>query len=230
MLDISYNFRNDSLSGDPDRDSRKLYEMHQWLWHKPLPNGSNLDLKIKRIGGTYGRLLLHTATGDDLSSDRMCPHFIGTHKNKYHNWLPLVEQQMLHHIVRTIGGHIIFPAHKKDGLTINQARGINSKIGDRFDLTLECIRLFYLENNSPLFTTLKRYDSFFKLFVNFENYISFFHLQDWLDENKNIRFALPFQSFEQKAIPQTPDEYMIYQSSVVAIIQNRNKRLQLLSQ
>ena len=65
------------------------------------------------------------------------------------------EREELKHKVRTIGGHIVFPAHKKNGFTINQARGVSRIICDRFDLTLECIRRFYLEEESPLSKTLK---------------------------------------------------------------------------
>lgn len=44
----------------------------------------------------------------------------------------------------TIGSSIVFPGNKVDGkMTINGARGFSSKIADRFDLTLECIRRYY---------------------------------------------------------------------------------------
>lgn len=56
----------------------------------------------------------------------------------------------------TIGAYIIFPNKKINGLqTINQVRGINKFIDDRFDLTLQCIKLFYEEKESPLYITLK---------------------------------------------------------------------------
>ena len=51
-------------------------------------------------------------------------------------------------------------------MTINGARGVNHKIQDRFDLTLECIRRFYLNEFSPLKDTLNRYKTFFKLCKN----------------------------------------------------------------
>lgn len=45
----------------------------------------------------------------------------------------------------TIGAYIVFPNNKiGKNLTINQARGLNCLIDDRFDLILECVRLFYL--------------------------------------------------------------------------------------
>jgi hypothetical protein len=42
----------------------------------------------------------------------------------------------------TIGGMMVFPGNQIDGkMTINQARGCNGNIKDRFDLTVECIRI-----------------------------------------------------------------------------------------
>ena len=48
-----------------------------------------------------------------------------------------------------------------------------NKINDRFDLTLECIRRYYLNEDSPLKETFIRYSDFL-LFKNFKGYIDFF--------------------------------------------------------
>ena len=46
---------------------------------------------------------------------------------------------------------MVFPGNRIDGkYTINVARGLNKKIADRMDLTLECIRRHYLGEDSPL--------------------------------------------------------------------------------
>ena len=82
-------------------------------------------------------------------------------------------------VCETIGGYIIFPAKTVDNkMTINAARGCNSKIADRFDLTLECIRRFYANEVSPLSGDLQRYSSFFSLFQGFQGHVDFFLLQD----------------------------------------------------
>ena len=52
----------------------------------------------------------------------MCPHFDGKYNLKCNDWLTKFEIEELKKKVRTIGGHILFPAHKKNGFTINQAR------------------------------------------------------------------------------------------------------------
>ena len=139
-INTSFDFRLDSKCGDPDADSQQLYEAHKTLWSKALPNRKNLEFTVS---GNSSRLLISSNACDNLSSDRICPHFDGTYNGKFDGWLSDSERDELQYIVRTIGGHIVFPAHQKNGFTINQARGVNRKIGDRFDLTLECIRLFY---------------------------------------------------------------------------------------
>lgn len=76
----------------------------------------------------------------------------------------------------TIGAFTLFPKKQIDRKNnINQARGMNSFINDRFDLTLECIRLYYNGEESPLYDTLLRYYAFFDLFKSFEGYIQFFY-------------------------------------------------------
>ncbi len=224
-IDINFDFRNDSICGDPDSDSPKLYETHKYLWSKKLPNNETLTLEKLKIGGEYGRFVLKNNCFDNLSSDRMCPHYVGKYKGKFDNWLTNIEKQEFKYIARTIGGHIVFPAHKKNGFTINQARGVNRKICDRFDLTLECIRLFYLGESSPLFNAISRYEDFFHLFIDFENYINFFLLQDFVDENYLIKFSLPFIDFDNSPLPQNIDEYKLYKYNTVNAINKRNNRI-----
>lgn len=161
----------------------------------------------------------------NLSSDRMCPHFDGKYSNKFEGWLSDSEREELKHKVRTIGGHIIFPAHKKNGFTINQARGISKIICDRFDLTLECIRRFYQNEESPLFKTLINYKEFFDIFVDFKGYVDFFYLQDFIDQNERIEFSLPFDNFNRPPLPQTISEYKKYNENTIDLVDKRNKRI-----
>jgi hypothetical protein len=173
-IDTNFDFRIDSKCGDPDTDSTKLYEAHKQLWSKKLPIDKDFNLEI--IKDAYNRLVLKNYLTMNLSSDRMCPHFDGIYSNKFNGWLTDVDREELKHKVRTIGGHIIFPAIKNNGFTINQARGISKIICDRFDLTLECIKRFYQNKESPLSKTLINYKEFFDLFIDFKGYINFFLL------------------------------------------------------
>ncbi|PVX52377.1 hypothetical protein C7377_0691 [Balneicella halophila] len=222
-IDVKFDFRQDSKCGDPDTDSQKLYNAHKFLWSKELPNGKTFLLEIK--SNSYGRLIIKNNLCMNLSSDRMCPHFDGKYQNKFKGWLSEMEREELKFKVRTIGGHIVFPAHKKNGFTINQARGVNRIICDRFDLTLECIRRLYRDEESPLSKTLLNYKDFFELFVDFKGYIEFFHLKDFINQNEQIEFSLPFDNFSRPALPQTIDEYRQYKNHTINLINKRNKRI-----
>jgi hypothetical protein len=222
-IDVDFDFRQDSKCDDPDTDSQRLYEAHKLLWSKELPIGKLFTLKIK--GDSYGRFLLGNNLCMNLSSDRMCPHFDGKYSNRFDDWLSRIEKEELKHKVRTIGGHIVFPAHKKNGFTINQARGVSRVICDRFDLTLECIRRFYREEESPLSKTLINYKDFFDLFMDFKDYVDFFHLQDFIITQEQVDFSLPFDNFNRSPLPQTIDEYRQYKEHTIDLIKKRNKRI-----
>jgi hypothetical protein len=223
-IDTKFNFSNDTKCGDPDKDSQKLYEYHKLLWEKVTPCGKKLDLDIIN---NNGQLLLKSNMYDDFSSDRMFPHFVGKYNNRFAGWLNNSEISELKYMVRTIGGHIIFPAHMNNGKTINQIRGCNFQICDRFDLTLECIRLFYSNKKSPLFEVCLRYRIFFDLFINFKNYINYFLLQDLIDDQGNIIFSLPFDNFNRSPLPVSIEEYKLYKKHTIDLINNRNKRISI---
>ena len=87
-------------------------------------------------------------------------------------------------------------------MTINGARGVNHKIQDRFDLTLECIRRLYLNQQSPLTDVLERNANFFKLFSDFKGYVDYFLLQDLVEgDYEAIKFWSSFDNFETAALP-----------------------------
>ena len=110
--------------------------------------------------------------------------------------------------------------------TINGARGCNSKIDDRFDLTLECIRRFYLGVASPLHNAFLRYRDFFDLFGDFRGYVDFFLLQDLVKENyTQIKFYLPFDNFMSVPTFRSVDDYLFYQKKVIDFINKRNNRI-----
>lgn len=109
---------------------------------------------------------------------------------------------------------------------MNIIRGMHPWIRDRFDLTLECIRLWYQGKDSPLYTHISRYQDFFNLFLNFENYMEFFLLQDLMNDDETIKYWYPFREFgEAKKIPQNLDEYNTYMKNVVTFLHARNQRI-----
>jgi len=198
------------------------------LWSKPLPNGNIFDLN-KNNSGAY--LYHKSELGEFFLGSDAITHSYKNHKRK--RWL--IEQipgevNELFDAGSTIGAYTVFPNNRIDGQhTINQARGVNNLIDDRFDLTLECIRLFYLEEESPLFSTLLRYKKFFNLFEDFNGYIHFFLLDDLIDEHNNIKFYLPFDNFNTRPGFSSIDQYLSYKKGVIKFVESRNKRIQNVS-
>lgn len=130
----------------------------------------------------------------------------------------------------TIGGYLIFPSEKKGGkMTINGARGFNKWIADRFDLTLECIRLHYQGIEHPLENTFISPINtfFFSLFRNFKGYVDFFLLQDLVDANyEKINFYTEIpKPFVKSPIPETAVEYRAYKEATITFVMNRNNRI-----
>ena len=223
-IDIKFNFYSDSNGKDPDSASPTLRRYHKLLWSKILPNGYNLNLK-EDVPRTY--LFHHTDIGKFYLGSDAITHSYKNHTRKAH----IVKQipkdvDELYDKGSTIGGYILFPNNRIDKKhTINQARGVNRLIDDRFDLTLECIRRYYLDLPSPLYDTIKRYSDFFNLFQDFIGYVNFFLLNDLIDEEQNIRFYLPFDDFHSPPKINSTDDYLNYKNKVIAFIKNRNERI-----
>ena len=225
-IDITFNVFSDTPEGkDPDSHSPTLRMYHQILWSKHLPNGVKFDLDLKTPS-----LLHHKSELGEffLSSDYIGRSYKYVKKMSHIiKKIPPDEIYSFSSILSTIGAYIIFPSKQIDKkMTINASRGINHKIQDRFDLTLECIRLFYLEKSNPLSDTLERYSSFFSLFQDFRGYVNFFLLQDLVDDKYlAIKFWHPFDSFDYSPSPKNISEYQAYKKNVIEFVTARNKRM-----
>jgi hypothetical protein len=224
IIDTAFNVYSDAQGGDPDSTSPTLRKYHKILWSKSLPNGKKFELLDK--DGVY--LYHNSDLGEFILGSDAITHSYKNHKRK--KWLTQQIQDEVNELFdagSTIGAYTLFPSNRVDGKhTINQARGVNSLIDDRFDLTLECIRLFYMEQESPLHDTLMRYKNFFDLFESFANYIKYFLLDDLVDENQNVKFYLPFDDFKTKPTFSDIDKYLVYKSGVMKFIKSRNKRIE----
>jgi len=224
MIDTSFNFYSDANGGDPDSTSPTLKKYHKLLWNKALPNGTQFELTNKKSGA----YLYHNSEQGEfnLGSDAITHSYKNqTRKQWLVRQIPN-EVDELFDTGSTIGAYTLFPKNKIDNkFTINQARGINSLIDDRFDLTLECIRLFYLGQASPLYDTFFRYKNFFDLFDSFNGYVQFFLLDDLIDEKQNIKFYLPFDNFTTKPSFANVEDYMTYKKQVMNFIRLRNERI-----
>jgi hypothetical protein len=225
-LDVDYDHRLDSEGKDPDTHSPTLKLQHQLLWSKPLPDGTLFDLQPEP-----GKYLKHNSRlGEFFLSSDTISHSLRNQKRMQ----PVIEQipsgelDEFQTTGSVIGGRILFPGNRIDGqATINSARGFNSKINDRFDLTLECIRLHYQGVANPLDRALNRYSDFFRLFKNFQGYVEFFFLQDLVNEHSSeVNFFLTHDpSFEDSPRPANVEKYMQYKANTTTFIRARNQRI-----
>ena len=141
----------------------------------------------------------------------------------------------------TIGSAMIWPVRTEDTPTMNQARGFGPSgrlIGDRMDLTLECIRRHYSSepDNLPagalkdayadFFAVINAYKDFFALFDGFKEFVDFFHFQDLVTPDyKAVRFYLTFGNFEEPGTPATKDDYVTYREATLQFIAGRGRRM-----
>ena len=162
-FDPDFDLRTDSKGPDPDAlsgGSSTLRRYHRTLWSKALSDGTLFSLDTDH---KYA-YLHHTSAQADLrlSSDSI----IHCYEYGYGNAVKPIAEQLpegeLREFVRksyTIGAMILFPvnAYWDRSWAVNQARCMNARIKDRFDLKLECIRRHYHGETSPLSDVMVRY-------------------------------------------------------------------------
>jgi len=225
LIDITYDMRSDVPKGsDPDKYSKTLKSYHKKLWSKELPNGKYFDLHDDQANS----YLYHNSDLGEfyLSSDTIT-HEYSSMKKMDHvlEQIPKKDVTEFFNLWYTIWGFILFPGKKiNNKRTLNQARGCHVKIADRMDLTLECIRLYYLWEDSPLWETIRRYWDFFDLFESFEGYCEHFLLQDLISKDWSVKFYIPHNGFEFSAFP-TVDNYMEYKNNNMEFLAKRNERI-----
>jgi hypothetical protein len=223
-IDITFDFRRDTPDGqDPDKYSKTLRRYHKLLWSKRLPRGEFFGLDDT----TPGCYLHHKSTVGEfcLASDTVIPTF--RWNAEIRRMISAAELAAFNTVGYTIGGMMVFPGRQIDGKwTINQARGCTRQVGDRFDLTLECIRRYYNKDDSPLSDVLTRYSAFFDLFQDFLGYVDFFLLQDLVvADGAAVKIASPFNDFRGTPIPASIDEYRSYKNAAIAFVEARNQRI-----
>ena len=196
------------------------------LWSKTLPNGEWFELDYTH----RGKYLYHQSHLGQffLASDSVIPTF--NREARIAQVLNKIPPEMREDFLRisyTIGGMMIFPANRVGRkMTINGARGFHPRIKDRFDLTIECIRRYYIDKKSPLSDPLNRYKDFFSLFGDFRGYIEFFLLQDLVNtEYSSVNFFMRFENFTTSPLPQTVKEYEEYRQLSIDFIEARGRRM-----
>ena len=228
MIDVNFNFFSEVKPGqDPDAKSPTLKKYHKLLWSKELPNGKlfNLEDNPPELSKKY--LYHKSELGYFVFGSDAITHSYRNHKRKKH-----ITEQIPDEVNEmflqggNIASYIIFPKNRiNNGQTINMARGVIRLIDDRFDLTLECIRRFYLNQSSPLYNTFLNYKSFFDLFESFENYLEYFLLQDLVDNKGEIKFYLPINDFNTPPDFNSVEDYLTYKKRVLEFNSLRKERI-----
>lgn len=224
-FDVTTDFQEDSRHRDPDSYSPLLQSYHQRLWSKRLPGGAVFTLASDRVGSA--RVLRHRSELGEfvLSSDTLANSNKGPLR-AYYEAMGEKSNIAWHHDGGTIGGRLVFPRNRIDGRqTINQRRGTHARIRDRFDLTLEAIRRHYAGEESPLSFTLNSYANFFALFETFQGYVDFFLLQDLIDDRGEVRFYLPFDTYESSPFPSSFEQYREFRQRQLEFVAARNERM-----
>lgn len=236
---------------DPDSRSERLRHWHAVLWSKDLPRSGRLNLQADRTG------LRDTDTGQYLKSDAAVPVW-----ERWREVRPFLAQTQEHlHAhgrgsihdlgwrLYDMGGMMLFPGLPVNrAWTINQAKGCTrTRIADRLDLTLECIRLYYLllpeltdplaalpegyGRTNPLAAVLHRYRAFFELFQSFDEYVAFWLLDDLVTHHAagpKVNFLLPraetgpYDFTREAALPKDPMQYFEYLVAADDFVVKRN--------
>ena len=218
--------RNSGLGAgqvDPDTASKTLQRYHQILWSRELPCGETMDLSCGT--GPYYLTWKDFRFGSDTI-------ILGFRYQKLQQLMEEVSRMLpdykkyaedLVHKAYTIGGTTIFPKHVN---SINQRKGTNQLIGDRWDLTLECIRRYYRGEHSALYETLTKDKEFFDLFVDFKGYVEFFLFQDCVTEDyTKVDIWLGDGGFTQSPFPKNAQEYFSFMDRQFSFLDKRNKRI-----
>ncbi len=239
MIDVAFDFTSElngywdgfldrePLTGmgavDPDVASPTLKEYHRLLWSKQLPNGEMMELTSRKapyyltwkdfcfgsdtiiVGFRYARYAHIISQVNAMQDDYKA------------FWEDLIRKSY------TIGGTIIFPVHAG---SMNQRKGMHRRISDRWDLTLECIRLYYEGKESPLYKVILKDKEFYDLFVDFKGYVDFFFLQDAVTEDYSKVIIWDGKGdFTENALPKTLEDYLNFLDKEFDFLAKRNQRI-----
>lgn len=207
---------------DPDTFSPTLREYHKILWSRELPNGEHMVLEDdpSRYLQWNGMRFSSDSIAVSFRYER-CRKLLESVESNVDNYREMIEN--FEHKAYTIGGSIIFPRHRN---SINQIKGTNRYIADRWDLTLECIRRYYAGEESPISWCLEQNKEFFDLFVNFKGYVEFFFLQDCVSKDySKVEKWINTNLFQKDPFPENNKEYIAWISKNLDFVNKRNNRI-----
>lgn len=221
---------------DPDAFSERLYDFYETIWNIQKQK-LNLNLpEVKKVwNGNAWELVGVADKNFRLGTDSIISVY--WHRNDMRGFIAqLIETEghdFKHYIgkylqkANTIGGFMLFPRHRQ---SLNQTRGVNARINDRFDLTLECIRRMYLKKDNPLQSALERDKSFFDGFGTFENYVNFFCLNSsWVKDGQVLNLmdntSLENYNFDKNPLP-IKDNWWSFYNNIKERLRFRNEQIE----
>ena len=241
IIDVNFDFTTDtkgywevlkdkdlSLGGgviDPDCNSGTLRTYHRILWSRELPNGEFMQLDDSgSISSTYLTWKGHRFGSDSIMHTLRYPEMhkiVKEYLSRYDDPRGFMESCI--RTGYTIGGMIIFPKHRN---SMNQDRGVNQRIRDRWDRTLECIRRYYAGEDSPLYRTCERDAWFYDLFVDFKGYVDFFFLQDCVSKDYSEVYSWMGDGMDDPPLPKDVETYSMWLDKNLEFVRKRNERIE----
>lgn len=240
MIDVNFDFTSDTpeywdgywdrcegIGGcgkyDPDSYSPTLLNYSQKIWSRDLPNGEHMQLYRPGHHSYFVWKDMYFSCDSITTSFR----FIRNKKmvTEFYQTLPDYKKYMEDFTRRTytLPGEIIFPMHRN---SLNQRRGMSPKIRDRWDLTLECIRRYYADEESPLSKYLITDKNFFDLFIDFKGYIDYFFLNDCVTKDySEVILWLGNSDFSSKALPQSVEDFTSFINNQDEFVEKRRERM-----
>lgn len=236
-VDFAWYYREDR---DPDIECEELYALHRALWGRAHPGVDPFKLEVVQTSRRY-ELALTTRNGARirLASDAMINTWTRpgwAHRYSFSSELLAeiaADTDDFFRVASTPAAYTVWPLNGpgQTGASINQARGTDPLLGDRFDRTLECIRRHYQDRDAvnPLGDRLDVYAGFFDLFGDFDTYVRFFLLDDLLTEDRSAVRCLmsdgPVTGFAEPAVARSPEQYAMLRTRSIAFIQARKDRM-----
>ena len=211
------------FSNDPDSCSATMKKYQKILWSKTLPNGQIFNLQYGKNSDYLIWKEFRFGSDSIITSFRYknYRYMIKEVSENVNDWHSFIENYVKK--AYSVGGEIIFPKYMGG---INQSRGCNPLIKDRFDLTLECIRRYYKNEYSPLYNCLLKNKGFFDLFVDFKGYVDFFFLQDLVSNDyEKVIYWNDINAFNETPLPKNIKDYLIYIENELSFVEKRNQRI-----
>lgn len=226
-IDTTLHIRKERDVKNPNLNGITLSRYNVFLWSRMLKNQKR-DFQLRSSKSkTYDLVYEGYPRTFKFVSDSILPDFADY--EGFNSKLSKTEEKESNEyldVSDTIGGYMLFPTGiKLNEPDLNESRLSNPAIMGRFDLTLECIRRWYMHKKSPLYDEIERYSYFFDLFFNFKEYANYFLLRDMLDRNYRVVFWAPFNRFKGDFHFKDEQEYKNYIDAANVFIRKRNERI-----